>query len=185
MAVVKASTGQNYFPIVFTVKPMTKGRKNSYLASFILKVSFSFSCHPVSCSDPRMYLKGIEQRMLWALFQAGGAHQCDSFTEECGYRVVAAGRKGRHAFFPKRIPASIQLFSEIMCNSKKIHLRIDMNSRPLFLWTRLRAYQYSHEKDHKQWLQMRQVLLHTTHGHTGALHTGCCESQNYLRVKWD
>lgn len=118
--------------------------------------------------------------MLWTLFQTGGAHQCDTFTEEYGYRVVAAGRKGKHAFFPKRVPVSIQLFSEIMCNSKKIRLRVGMSSRPLFLSKRLRPHQYSHEKDHKQWLQMRKELLHTTHSHTGALHTGCGEGQKYL-----
>lgn len=147
---------------------MTKRRKNSDLVSFILQVSFSSSCRPVSCSDPRLYLKGVEQRMLWTLFQAGGAHQHDIFTEEYGYRVVAAGRKGTHAFFPKRVPASIQLFSEIMCSRKRICLRMGMSSRPLFLWKRLRAYQYSHEKDCKQWLQMRQYFFtpHTvTLGH--------------------
>lgn len=150
MAVVKGSAVQNYFSIVFTVKPMTKRIKNSDLGSFILQVSFNSSCHPVRCSNPRLHLKGVEQRMLWTLFQTGGAHQRDAFTAEYGYRVVAAGRKGRHALFPKRVSASIQLFSEIICNSKKIHLRVGMSSRPFFLWKRLMVHQYCHEKDHKQ-----------------------------------
>lgn len=182
MAVLKANAGQNYYSIVLTVKPMRKRRTNSDLASFTLQVSFNSSCHPVSCSDPKLHPKGVEQRMLWTLFQTGGAHKHDMFTEEYGYRVVAAGRKGRYAFFTKRVPASSQLFSEIMCNSKKIHLRVWVQG----------LFSYG-----KGWGLMNIPMEDTTvnsdfkwdkyffYNHIGGLHTRCCKGQKYLRVKWN